>query len=1204
MVNSSKRTSTHTASAKPRHSLKLLSWNINHLRDKHEGMKTDIPEFRKLLTDHDIFCLQETKGTVNVSDFRCFNVNRKDSNSGGVCIGVRKSLLPGVRAVKGVDSSDMLTVKLNANFFNLDRDLNLVNVYDSPAHSSYKKRRQDESGETGSTIDLVTDNLTCIPVGEDIALVGDFNARTSLLVDTLPSTNLTNGNHQNHPEAGLEPNTGTVQVPDRCNKDTITNTNGKPFLQLVMASDLVILNGRTLGDIFGDYTCIQPRGASTVDYMCTSRSLYNQIGYFKVGDLTPYSDHKPLSAVIQLNSFKSYIPIALSANFTEAPKAYKWDRSNDESGSNHRYAIAQEDPSVIANVSNLRMQEVSTAADIANLNSGTIKIITDLASSITTTKSGKRTNKKKWFDWDCRRSKRELAKAAKKSGAEPFNDEARSTHKTRKRSHRTLLSRKKDEFLLDLNSKVNGNQGINWKSLKQLSEYHKPADSFDLYDLFTFYQFFDKLYNQQCKMPASHNRAVNETTPPPEPGSQRHESIGALNCEFSSSELEFSISKLLNNKSVSEDLVSNEMLKSLGPDLRQLILTLFNACLVAGVYPWTNSITTPLHKKGDKQDPDNYRAITVGSCLGKLFSSMLLRRLTKFRAEVCPDPPNQLGFRPGAQCNDHILTTKTLIEKYVTKKRGRLFACFVDYRKAFDTVCRQALLLKLSNMGVSGNFFRCLKNMYTNSKTKIKLVQKLSEAIHVTIGTEQGHPMSPELFKMFVHDLSAELDGIIELQLPDLNGFKISHLLWADDLILFALDAVSLQKLLDVLHDFVQKWELSINITKTNIMVFNTSSRILNCSKGFVLGDMPIQSVKGYCYLGIQFSLNGSFKAAMEQLSNKALRSYFSIRRTVDTRALSTSSMLNLLDSLVKPVATYACQIWLPSTNLLRGIVSDRKSNLTTLAPKDKMESTHLRILKWIMGVHKKTTNNTCYGDTGRLPLALSSFPQCFKYFVRASNANPEVSSVNTLLYHSFQEQKTLNLEWYRTWNTIINSNREESPSPPEGWHFKELYAITFCEQWQTAIGKQSKLSFYSSIKSGFGEEPYLALTDKSHRDCIARLRTSSHDLNIERGRYNKNTSALDRACRYCTVDHGFLATLEELPLREVPIIESEEHVLTECPAYHSLRYGLSEDLKSLLLLKNYSLIMYSDHIDELGKFLKKCFRLRNPPTQARTPQS
>ena len=89
--------------------------------------------------------------------------------------------------------------------------------------------------------------------------------------------------------------------------------------------------------------------------------------------------------------------------------------------------------------------------------------------------------------------------------------------------------------------------------------------------------------------------------------------------------------------------------------------------------------------------------------------------------------------------------------------------------------------------------------MYSNSSAKIKLLNKLSEKIGVLCGTEQGHPMSPELFKCFVHQLSENLNNLENVQVPELNDEEITHLLWADDFILLALDRETLQKMLLIL---------------------------------------------------------------------------------------------------------------------------------------------------------------------------------------------------------------------------------------------------------------------------------------------------------------------------------------------------------------------------------------------------------------------
>ena len=107
-----------------------------------------------------------------------------------------------------------------------------------------------------------------------------------------------------------------------------------------------------------------------------------------------------------------------------------------------------------------------------------------------------------------------------------------------------------------------------------------------------------------------------------------------------------------------------------------------------------------------------------------------------------PDTPNQLGFCKNAQTADHVLTLTTIVNKFVKKQKTKVYACFVDYAKAFDLVCRESLLHKLWTMGIQGRFFICVEYMYSGSTAKIKLLNKLSEKIEILCGTEQGHPMS------------------------------------------------------------------------------------------------------------------------------------------------------------------------------------------------------------------------------------------------------------------------------------------------------------------------------------------------------------------------------------------------------------------------------------------------------------------------------
>ena len=222
--------------------------------------------------------------------------------------------------------------------------------------------------------------------------------------------------------------------------------------------------------------------------------------------------------------------------------------------------------------------------------------------------------------------------------------------------------------------------------------------------------------------------------------------------------------------------------------------------------------------------------------------------------------------------------------------------------------------------------------MYTHSKAKIKLLNKLSDKIEVLCGTEQGRPMSPELFKCFVHQLSEDLNSLQDIEVPVLNTVKVTHLLWADDLILLALSRASRQKMVDVLYSYCLEWGLSVNINKTAVMVFNRSGRLLKESKNFNYGDRQLTSVREYTYLGITFTLSGSLKTAQARLRQKGLRSYFSLKSMLDLRNLRKSMVFKLYDALIVPVLSYGSQIWLPSTEFMKHFSSGRFPSMLQIA--------------------------------------------------------------------------------------------------------------------------------------------------------------------------------------------------------------------------------------------------------------------------------
>ena len=88
---------------------------------------------------------------------------------------------------------------------------------------------------------------------------------------------------------------------------------------------------------------------------------------------------------------------------------------------------------------------------------------------------------------------------------------------------------------------------------------------------------------------------------------------------------------------------------------------------------------------------------------------------------------NQIGFRESSRTSDHLLTLKSIVKKYVTIGKEKLYACFIDFKKAFDSVWQVGLFNKLNNLGLRGKLLSLIQNIYKNTKCAVKCNEKLTQ---------------------------------------------------------------------------------------------------------------------------------------------------------------------------------------------------------------------------------------------------------------------------------------------------------------------------------------------------------------------------------------------------------------------------------------------------------------------------------------------
>ena len=163
--------------------------------------------------------------------------------------------------------------------------------------------------------------------------------------------------------------------------------------------------------------------------------------------------------------------------------------------------------------------------------------------------------------------------------------------------------------------------------------------------------------------------------------------------------------------------------------------------------------------------------------------------------------------------------------------------------------------------------------------------------------------LSPDLFKIFISDLYK----LLEIKdCPSLSNIPISHLLWADDLILLALTPEAAKKQLNILANFCNEWGIDVNQSKTKCVVFGNDKNNSNTEPKFYLQDKLLENLDSYCYLGILLHKSGELRSAQASLKLKAMRAVFGLKRTIIRSKITFKAAATLFDSLIKT----NCFIW------------------------------------------------------------------------------------------------------------------------------------------------------------------------------------------------------------------------------------------------------------------------------------------------------
>ena len=1143
--------------------LAITSWNIHGIFSRIEGFrysKLQSPYFWSMIGKAKIFGLIETHhlateiDQIQIDGYKCFNVCRKKKsnrgrNSGGIAVYICNTILQGVSKIPTSGSENIL-IKLNKSFFGLERDVVATFSYCVPEYSSFQLREQ---------LDVFGDleyKLSSVGAECDKLCFGDYNARTHNKPDYILSEDNTD---IPVPLEIYEPDTiGTVP---RLNLDTVTNKYGDNLLRLCKAVPLRICNGRKLGDILGSFTCITANGQSCVDYCLASPKLYNNVRTLTVGDSIPsLSDHCPLNIILKVNV--NTVFDSSDYEFITKPPKLSWN--NDIS---YRFENILQTPEFSSRFNAYLSQDFSgdqTGVDEATgglselLIEGVMRcdnsiknndvLLKPTLSKCSKGKAKKRRSHPKWHDISCADAHRSVVLTSKLLKGDPKNSYLRGKLFTETKIYNKLVKNKQKQFVEKMFSELDSihkNDPKGYmdlvKSMRDGNFDREVSDDTSSISPQTWFKHFSELLskNVSSNLNTEHEKFIEANL----------ESFETeLDFTFTKTELQIGLKGLKNNKASSFDQISNEMLKVSGKIIFEPLLKLFNTILKNSFYPsvWKFDILHPIHKSEEKDDPNNFRGISIASCFGKLFTTLLRNRLQG----VC-DKNNLISkFQGSGKKNsrtaDNHMIIRFLFDKIVKGEKNKLYCCFVDIKKAFDFTNRNHLFFNLlKDYKIGGKFLKLLMQLYSDHKVFVRVSDGLLQPIKTTIGLKQGCCLSSLLFNLFVDKLPSVFDTSCDP--VSILDEKFNCLLWADDLLILSRSPTGLQNAINKTGIFYDRLGLEINQKKTKVMVFNGRGLKLadKPEHKFYIGSNPIEVVDTYQYLGINLKPSGSVQFAVGELFDKASRAWFAISNVLyKYKRMAVSRAFQLFDSLIKPVALFSCEFWLPT------ILPKKCFNAKDLLLKSwetlQAEILNQKISRMLLSVHKRCSRLAAIGELGRYPLLISSIKYCLKYEWHLRNVDQ-----GSIISKAVREMA--DLPHLDTWHTRVQNIKSLLGIP--GLHGskdrvnlildKKLKSI-FDRFWLDQINApkldsdgidHNKLRFYKTLKGSFTQEPYISnIPNRSQRAWLTRYRVSAvSNLRIESGRYTRPvTPVTARLCCYCNSNN----------------IDDEKHAILSCPTF------------------------------------------------------
>ena len=969
-----------------------------------------------------------------------------------------------------------------------------------------------------------------------VLLAGDFNGRTGTGADH--STAETGDADPVDPVLLLSgASLPELLATPRSSQDEQINPAGRSLLSCCSTTDMRILNGRLPGDLHGAFTCHPASGGhSVVDYFIACPQAAQHAQHLEVQQVAVGFDHSLL--VLQLRDWLCLhdVPAPLpppAATAVATRTGYRL--TPDLVPEYQRLAAAPAGAALLQGITNAaaaastREEAQNAAAQLEGAletllqEAGMPRIALPRATPGTRRPANPTTRA-------LLRQRRQAARVHDPALIRQLDARLYALRRRRQRQDKAA----QQAALLVL---ARASRSAFWKRWKQRLQEHPAVAGED------FRAYYMQLFGQP---PAAlqPEDALDTAVP------TRTADGSPLDVAFTAGEVAEGVAALKRDKALA-GFIKLEYLLPIVKVTCPSLAAIFNSWVRLGCMPPSVAIgwITAIPKAGGNLRCEaDYRPITVGTLLAKIYATCLDRRLSPWLEEENLRARGQAGFRHDHRTTDNVFILRTLIE--LQRSDGsELYCCFVDFKKAYDSVSRELLWGKLESRGVGGWMLQALKTLYADVHVCVRTVHALSAPFPTFVGLRQGCPLSPTLFGVYVDDFEEGLLLQEGLGLVSFQGECVPPLFYADDLLLMSGSVAGLQRQLDYLQRYAARWRLTVNVSKTKAMMFGGRGRASQRAyPELMLDGGDVEWVHSFVYLGVEFHESRDLcESAAAGRVGRAWRSVHLMRKRCSELGVSSPWLQSLLfDAIVRPSLTYGADVW--GTFFIQGSASS--SGLTSV------NSLYHGFFKRLLGVRASTPTLVVLAELGRFPLVsfvgklaasmwrrlvLMEEERLVKKAFNASLAlarqqgGAAAGKGSSWVAHmaAFFEEIGLNVG--------LDSDSLSHWSPD---FVEKILQQRHLQRLRDAAG--SKVKDYIANMWGDGPamaeykmQPYLRVLDDSRkRVLLAQFRTGSHWLRVEADRFLRPKP--ERHLRICPHCHDG--------------VEDEQHVIFTCPKYAAQR--------------------------------------------------